>query len=169
MLETGRLRLRAFALDDFPDFAAMWSDPVVMRYIGNKPLSRQEIWAKFLFRTGHWALCGFGGWVIEDKATKKFIGEIGFAYYKRDIEPSYDMPELGYVLASDAHGKGYATEAAIAVVAWGDRNLNERQTVCLIDADHVASLRVAEKLGYREFRRGVYQEKPIILLSREKP
>jgi RimJ/RimL family protein N-acetyltransferase len=63
-------------------------------------------------------LLGFGYWVIEDKATGRFVGEVGFADYKRDMEsPVKEAPEIGWVLAADAHGSGYATEAARAAIA----------------------------------------------------
>ena len=70
---------------------------------------------------GHWSLMSFGYWALEEKETGRFIGELGFADFKRDIEPSLKgIPELGWALASPAHGKGYATEALRVVGAWGD-------------------------------------------------
>ena len=63
---------------------------------------------------------GFGHWAVEEKASGDFIGDLGFADFKRDIQPSIQgLPELGWVLASRAHGKGYATEAVRAAIAWG--------------------------------------------------
>ena len=121
VLETERLKLRGHRLDDFADCAAMWADAAVTRFIGGKPLSEEEAWTKFLRYAGHWALLGFGYWVAEEKATGKFVGELGFADYKWEIEPSLKgTPEIGWVLAAAFHGKGYATEAVRAVVEWGD-------------------------------------------------
>src|ERR1700729_2426842 len=84
ILETERLILRAHGIDDFVHSAAMWADPEVTRYIGGKPLSEEETWARLLRYVGHWSLLGFGYWVVEEKATGNFAGEIGFADYKRD-------------------------------------------------------------------------------------
>src|SRR5208337_2226490 len=97
VLETERLRLRGHCIDDFSDSAAMWADPAVTRYIGDKPLTEEESWTKFLRYVGHWSLLGFGYWVVEEKATGHFAGEIGFADYKRDLQPSLKgVPEIGW-------------------------------------------------------------------------
>ena len=98
VLETERLKLRGHRLDDFPACAAMWADPAVTRHIGGKPLSNEESWTKFLRYFGHWALLGFGYWVVEEKATGNFAGEVGFADYKRNIDPPLNSPEMGWVL-----------------------------------------------------------------------
>ncbi len=139
----------------------MWSDPIVTRYIGGKPSTEQQTWSRLLNYAGHWALLGFGYWAVEDKARGTFIGELGFADFKRDIDPRMrDVPELGWAFASSAHGRGYATEAVRAALAWGDANLASGRTVCLIHADNLASVRVAEKSGYRSFDRVVLAERP---------
>jgi RimJ/RimL family protein N-acetyltransferase len=166
-LETERLRFRGHRLEDFADSAAMWSDPVVTRHIGGKPFSREEVWARMLRYVGHWAWLGFGYWALEEKATGDFVGELGFADYKRDIQPSLDgTPELGWALATRVHGKGYATEAVRAAIAWGDEHFGKARTACLIHPENLASIRVAEKCGYREFQRATYKDHMVILLER---
>jgi|HubBroStandDraft_1064217.scaffolds.fasta_scaffold14134_2 RimJ/RimL family protein N-acetyltransferase len=168
ILETERLRLRGHRLDDFLQSAAMWADPEVTRYIGGKPLTEEESWARFLRYLGHWTLLGFGYWVAEENATGKFVGEVGFADYKRDLEPSLKgVPEVGWVLASQAHGKGYATEAVRAVVSWGDSYLPSARTACIIAPENVASIRVAVKCGYREFAATSYKGEPTLMFVRE--
>jgi RimJ/RimL family protein N-acetyltransferase len=168
ILETVRLKLRGHRLDDFSDFAAMWADHEVTRYIGGKPLTEEESWTKFLRYVGHWSLLGFGYWLVEDKATGKCIGEIGFADYKRDLKPSLEgMPEIGWVLSSQAHGKGYATEAVRAAVGWGDARFKSQRTACIIASENLASIRVAVKCGYREFQLTSYKGKPTMMFVRE--
>src|SRR5215467_762183 len=88
ILETERLRLRGHHLDDFPHSAALWADPKVTRHIGGKPFTEEETWTRFLRCIGHWSLLGFGYWVVAEKATGTFVGEVGFADYKRDLKPS---------------------------------------------------------------------------------
>jgi hypothetical protein len=96
VIETNRLILRGHRLDDFSDCVAMWSDPIVTRFIGGKPFSEEETWARLLRYAGHWSMMDFGYWAIEEKDTHSFVGESGFADFKRDIEPSIKgMPELG--------------------------------------------------------------------------
>jgi RimJ/RimL family protein N-acetyltransferase len=171
VLETARLKLRGHRLDDFAACAAMWADPVVTRHIGGKPFTEEESWSRLLRYAGHWAMLGFGYWVVEEKATGCFAGEIGFADYKRDIEPSLqDIPEIGWAFATPVHGRGYATEAARAVVAWGDAHFGACQTGCIIHPENLASIRVAEKCGYVELQRTTYKKQPTILfLRRPKP
>lgn len=144
----------------------MWADPIVTRHFG-KSFTEEEAWTRFLRYAGHWSLLRFGYWVVEDKATGAFIGEIGFADYKRDLEsPVKHLPEIGWVLASESHGKGYATEAVRAAVAWGDRHFETSQTTCLIHPANLPSIRVAEKCGYRELQRTTYHGQPTIVLAR---
>ena len=167
ILETERLKLRGHRRADFSDCAAMWGDAIVTRYIGGKPFSQEEVWARLLRYVGHWAWLGFGYWAIEEKATREFIGELGFADFKRDIKPSLEgTPELGWVLASRMHGKGYATEAVRAALAWGDEHFGPARTACIIHPENLASIRVAEKCGYREFQRATYKGHETILFER---
>jgi RimJ/RimL family protein N-acetyltransferase len=168
ILETDRLKLRGHRLDDFSDCTAMWADPEVTRFIGGKPLSEEESWRRLLAYVGHWSLLGFGYWVAEEKATGNFVGEIGFADYKRDLEPSLKgTPEIGWVLATHAHGKGYATEAVRAAVAWADAHFESARTACIIAPENLASIRVAVKCGYREFAQATYKGNPTLMFVRE--
>jgi RimJ/RimL family protein N-acetyltransferase len=166
-LETDRLKLRPHRPDDFAACAAMWADPGVTRYIGGQPLTEEEVWARLLRYAGHWVWLGFGYWAIEEKATGNFVGELGFADFHRDIQPSLNgVPELGWILAAAAHGKGYATEAVRAAVAWGDQHLQGGRTVCLIHPENLASMRVAEKCGYKEFHRTIYKHHTAVMFER---
>jgi RimJ/RimL family protein N-acetyltransferase len=168
VLETPRLRLRGHRPDDFAACAAMWADPVVVRYFGGKPFSPEEVWSRLLRYAGHWAWLGYGYWAVEEKSTNSFIGEVGFADYKREVVPSLDgMPEIGWVFTSAAHGQGFATEAVAAALAWGGAQFGSAKTVCLINPENVASIRVATKSGYQEWRRSSYKGAPAILYTRD--
>jgi RimJ/RimL family protein N-acetyltransferase len=167
ILETDRLRLRPHRLDDFPNCSALWGDPVVTRFIGGKALTEEESWVRLLRYVGHWFLMGFGYWAIEEKASGKFLGEGGFQENQRDIAPSLKgMLETGWVFAPRAQGKGYATEAVLAMHAWKDANLPEKKVCCIIDTPNLASFRVAEKCGYREFSRATYKGASVVLFAR---
>jgi RimJ/RimL family protein N-acetyltransferase len=168
-IKTHRLTLRAHRLDDFDASFAMWSDPVVTRFIGGKPSIEQQAWSRLLVYAGHWALLRFGYWVVEEKSSGEFIGEVGFADFKRDIDPSMrDVPELGWAFASRVHGRGYATEAVGAVVAWGDAQFGSARTVCLIDPENLASIRVAQKCGYQEFERTLFNGRSTVFFERRR-
>lgn len=167
LLETPRLRLRGHRESDLPQCAAMWADPEVTRFIGGEPASEQRTWARLLAYVGHWALMGFGYWVIEQRATGEFVGEVGLADFKRDIAPAMKgCPELGFAIAARFHGKGYATESVAAVVGWADAHLPSVRTVCLIDPRNLVSLRVAGKCGYEVFEHGAYAGRPALFLAR---
>lgn len=166
VIETARLRLRPHRAADLDDCAAMWADAAVTRYIGGKPATRQESWTKLLRYAGMWVLLGYGYWALEERATGRFAGELGFADFQRGLAAFGGSPEIGWALASHAHGKGYASEAVQAAVAWGDAAFGSGvRTVCMISTANVASIRVAEKCGYREFGRADFQG-PTILFER---
>jgi RimJ/RimL family protein N-acetyltransferase len=166
VIETARLRLRAHRAGDLDDCAAMWADPAVTRHIGGKPATRQETWTKLLRYAGLWALLGYGYWALEERATGRLVGELGFADFGRDLASFSGCPEIGWALASHAHGKGYATEAVRAAVAWGDGAFGSVRTVCMISTANLASIRVAEKCGYREFARIDFHGDATILFER---
>jgi RimJ/RimL family protein N-acetyltransferase len=167
VLETARLRLRAHGLDDFDACVAMWSDPAITRFTIGAPSPPAQTWKRILSYRGHWALLGFGYWAVEEQATGRYIGDIGFAEHKRDIQPSIaGIPELGWALISEAHGKGYATEALQAAVEWGDGRFGDAETVCIINPDNHASFRVAEKLGYTEVRRALHGDHAVVVFFR---
>jgi RimJ/RimL family protein N-acetyltransferase len=167
VIETDRLRLRAHRREDYDAACAMWADPIVTRFIGGKPSTPQQTWSRLLTYLGHWVAMGYGYWAIEEKSTGKFIGEIGFADFKRDIAPSMrNVPELGFALVPEAHGKGYATEAVRAVLDWGDARLPSKRTVCLVNVDNGASLRILEKNGYSIFERTTMNDSPVAFLER---
>jgi len=166
VVETARLVLRANRAEDLDEAVAMWGDPQVVRFVGGRPFSREEVWARLLRYLGHWSLAGYGFWSLHERATGRFVGEVGMADFKRDIAVDFQgAPEAGWVLAPWSHGNGYATEAMTAVLAWGAAAGHPR-TVCLIDQDNAASLRVAGKLGYRELARTDYKGTPALVFER---
>lgn len=167
VLETGRLRLRGLGRDDLAASAAMWAAPDVVRHISGRPSTRQESWARLLRHVGHWALFGFGYWAVEERATGGFVGEVGLAHFERAIEPPLDgIPEVGWVLAPEAHGRGLATEAVAAALTWADTTLPHLRTACIIAPGNTASIRVANKSGYRAWTTTTYLGEPTLMLER---
>ncbi|PCI33510.1 MAG: hypothetical protein COB54_04205 [Alphaproteobacteria bacterium] len=72
-----------------------------------------------IHHAGIWSFLGFGNWALEKNSTGKFIGDLGFADFKRHITPSLeDMMEGNWGLITEAHGKGYAAEALTAALVW---------------------------------------------------
>ena len=167
VIQTDRLILRPHRLGDFDALADMWADPDVARFIGGKPSTRDESWARLLRYVGHWPLMGFGYWAVEWRDGGTYLGDVGFADWHRVITPSIEgLPEGGWVLAPAAHGRGVATEAVQAAVAWADRHLGDRDTTCIINLDNAASVRVALKCGYREHALSDFKGTPVMQYRR---
>lgn len=166
-LETARLRLRAHTLADFPIYCTLWADPEVVRYIGGKPNTAEESWARLLRNAGHWSLLGFGSWLVEELTTGNFVGEVGLFNYQRMIDPPLGhTPEIGWILRPAKHGLGYATEAVQAVLRWAEGRFTASEAACLIHPDNAASLHVAAKNGFTPSRLITYRESPAQVLVR---
>lgn len=159
--------LREPRIADFPDFAATQADAEVMRYIsGGKTLGREDAWRKFMTLAGFWMMLGHGWWTVLEKETGAYVGYVGFSDFKRDID-GFDAPyEYGWTLASSMGGKGYATEAALAALDWGAERFPDARFTCLINQDNAASIRVAEKCGFRKFGQAQYKDAPVIFFER---
>lgn len=171
VLETPRLILRGMTMADFETYKMLWADPsVVARLTANKPLTEEEVWQKFTRLVGVWALKGYGYWLVEEKASGELIGNAGVAEFKRNLTPSIvGKPEFGWMIASKAQGKGYATEAAEASLAWVDGKFPGAVMTCIIDPENAPSIRVAEKCGFREAVRTEYNGRPTIIFERVSP
>jgi len=167
VLQTARLTLRPFRPDDVDAQAAMMADSRVMRHLGGAPLPREDSWRKLLCGAGLWALFGYGYWAVERRADGVMIGQIGFADFKRGIEPAIEnIPEMGWLFAAEASGQGFATESGRAALDWIDSALNPPEVTALIDAANAPSIRVAEKLGFTAREEARYRDAPILLFRR---
>ncbi len=145
----------------------MWADSAVVRHISGKPFTQEESWSRLLRYAGHWVLLGFGYWAVETKDTGRFVGEVGFADYQRDMDPPQrGLPEAGWVIKTSQHGQGYATEALTCIVAWADRHIPCDRTFCIIDPQHAASIKVGRKAGYGQDVMGSYRGQPTLVLTR---
>lgn len=165
-IRTARLRLRAHRADDFEGCRAIWSDPEVVRHIGGKPSTGEEAWRRLLTYAGLWSVLGFGYWAIEEQASGRYIGDIGFAEFQRDIDPPLrGMLECGWALARVAQGKGYASEALAAIEAWRRAHFPERRAVCIIAPDNAPSVRVAEKAGFLRWCETTYHGEATLVFS----
>lgn len=168
-LESERLRLRAHRLEDFEQVQAMLGDAAVMHHISG-PQKREEGWRRMLTAPGCWALLGYGYWVVERREDGAVIGQAGLADFKRAMEPSIEgLPELGYIFAAGAHGRGYAAEAVRAVLEWADAELRPPQIVAIIDHENSASIRLAERAGFSEREEASYNGEPLLLFRRLQP
>ena len=168
LLKTDRLILRKHDVEDFMALHKMWAEPAVYQHIIGRPSTREESWSRLLRYIGHWALLGYGYWAVEEGATGNFVGEMGFANYQRDIDPTLDgRPELGWILKTSVHRMGYATEALSAIAAWGDAHFDGKETACMIAPENAASIRVAGKIGFVKKQQTTYKGDPTLVFYRQ--
>ena len=141
MLETERLILRLPAAQDFEDFAAMFADEQVARYIGGQ-LPRAAAWRKFLQMPGAWVIQGFAMFAVVEKASGEWIGNAG--PWHPDGWPG---TEVGWSFKRASWGKGYASEASAAAIDWAFDNLGWSDVIHSIHPDNHASQALARRLG----------------------
>ena len=144
-LKTERLVLRMLREEDFEQYAAMMADPEVTLYLSDgRPLSRAEAWRQMAFIVGHWQLRGYGHWAVEEAATGRLAGRAGFL--NPEGWPGF---EIGWTLAREFWGRGYATEAARRALSYAFTELGREHVISLIRPGNLPSIRVAERLGER--------------------
>ena len=147
ILETERLILRTWALDDAPKLFEICGDAEVMKYLGTgKPYETIEQANEFLrWATDYQKENNFCRWAVVLKQSRKIVGSCGFARPHATTEI-----ELGYLLARNFWGKGLATEAAAASLQYGFENLDFREIIAMTDLENVASQKVLEKIGFAQ-------------------
>ena len=151
-VESERLILRRFTLDDLDRVTALDADPAVMRYInGGRPTPRDEIRDVYLPGWMAWYGAGdrYGFWAAIEKRTGAFLG--WFHLRPQEGDPD-DEPELGYRLIASAWGRGYATEGSRALIQKAFVDLGARRVYATTMVVNVASRRVMEKAGLRFVR-----------------
>ena len=147
MLTTARLRLRPWRDEDLEPFAALNADPRVREFFPSLQ-THQESAESMRCIEDHFRRRGFGLWAVEVIGTAPFIGFVGLSV------PSFDAPfmpsvEVGYRLAFEHWGRGYATEGARAALAFGFTALGLAEIVAMTAAGNERSRRVMERLGMK--------------------
>jgi RimJ/RimL family protein N-acetyltransferase len=119
---------------------------------------------------GLWPLFGYGYWAVREKASGRYAGDLGFADFRRELEPPVACaPEAGWVFAGWARGRGYAREAFGAALAWFDHTGAHHCCHCLVDEENAASLRLAAHHGFAALRSVYFKGAPTLLLTRQHP
>ncbi len=160
-LETERLVLREPVPDDLDALAPISADPEVVRYLGGVPRTREQVRDGIEAVIRHWQRYGVGLFAVTRKKDGLVLGRVGFLVWDTavwanglldEVGDPYET-ELGWTLAREHWGQGYAPEAAAAARDWifGDRDDLPR-LISLINVENHASIRVAEKLGSRPGR-----------------
>ncbi len=147
VIETERLILRGPEERDFDAFAA-FSASERAKWIGG-PFPRDRAWGGFLNTFGHWALRGYGMWMIEDRATGAPAGRVGVIN-----NDGWDEPELGWHLFEGFEGQGVAYEAALAARAYAAEHQGLDALISYVDPANHRSAALARRLGAKIERDG---------------
>jgi RimJ/RimL family protein N-acetyltransferase len=145
VIETARLKLRRWREADIEPNTAMLADPASGRFItaDGKPVTDPFVgWRNAAIMSGHWVLHGVGMFVVEEKASGKFAGRVGPWF-----PPGWPGFEVGWGIAAEFRGKGYALEAARATIDWSFATFELEKIIHCIDRENLASQAVARRLG----------------------
>jgi len=143
-LETKRVLLRPFRMDDVKDLARICGDALVMKYLGQRgaPMSREETEVALRSIIAHWERHNFGRWAAVNKREGKLIGYCG-------LRSLGENAELVYLLDHPYWGCGLATEMALASLTFGFGVRSFDYIVAMVKPDNMASRHVLEKVGMR--------------------
>nr|WP_281271256.1 GNAT family N-acetyltransferase [Jannaschia seohaensis] len=159
--------LRGHLATDLEDSATMWGDPEVVRLISGQTATVTQSWSRILTYAGLWHHFGYGYWAVCDKVSGNFLGEVGFADFKRDLDMNMNcVPEVGWAFHTQAQGLGYALEAVRGILDWSDKNLSDRTTFCILHPSHDRSLTLAKKVGFMVEITGKKAGMEVLVMSR---
>ncbi len=140
-LETARLILRPPVEEDLVGWASLDADARAVGFIGGLR-TRNQAWMDMATAAGMWSLRGCGLFSVIEKDTGLWVGRVGPWLPEGAIGT-----EIGWAISPTTWGKGYATEAARAAMAWAFDHLRWAEVIHCIDAPNTASIAVAERLG----------------------
>jgi RimJ/RimL family protein N-acetyltransferase len=164
VLETERLILRGFVAGDFAAHRAIMLKPEVNAFLG-PAMSDEDMWRRIVSSVGMWAVCGYGGWIVERRADGRVIGNTGIFDGRRGI--GWDgQPEMGWIFDAEVHGQGYAAEACRAMLAWADLHLAGMTLWAMITPENSASLALAQRLGFTPEPPRAYKGEEMAVWSR---
>jgi RimJ/RimL family protein N-acetyltransferase len=157
-LETARLRLRPFTEADVDAYTEVLQSPEVRASLHLPDgVGRYDAWLGMAQQLGQWELRGTGQWALEERATGAFVGRAGTHRPARDDWPGI---EVGWALHPAHWGKGYATEAGAAAVAWAFANHDVDALYSVILPENARSQAVARRLGFTRYEERVLSHLP---------
>ncbi len=144
LFETERLQLRPFSLDDAKEMYLLNLDREVLQYTGDVSFKSIAAAKSFLKNYDQYSAFGMGRWATLTKDGHHFIGWCGLKYWSAE-----EGADIGFRLHKKYWGKGYATEAASACLAYGFLQLGLHRIIGRAKKENKASIRVMEKIGMK--------------------
>lgn len=155
---TDRLILHPQTIKDYDIWYPMYSDPLIFELINAPGFTAEEAWNRLLRNIGHWSAFGYGIFSVFQKSDGIFLGETGLAHFHRSIGEDFDnFAEASWVISRPVQGRGIAREAAKAAHQWFVESFSPSKTTCLIAKNNIASIRVAEYVGYSIYDECLYK------------
>lgn len=147
IVETPRLLVRGWRDADVAPIVSIFADPQTVRYVGKgyqRGFAREQTVAMIARLRDRCEKTGIGIWPVELKETQATIGECG-------LHPAADSDdtEIAYVFSAEVRGRGYATEAASAVLAYAFQPLGLPRVVAFVHPGNARSIAVVHRLGMR--------------------
>ncbi|BAZ67940.1 MAG: GNAT family N-acetyltransferase [Pelatocladus maniniholoensis HA4357-MV3] len=164
VIETPRLILRHFTLNDVDELAAIYADPIVTKFYP-RPYTHEQTQQQVerimnMYKERGWSL-----WATIYKADHQLIGRCGLMLQLVDEQQEV---EIGYLLAKEYWGQGLATEAAIACRNYGFQELGLNRLISLIDPRNIASQKVAIKNGMKHEKNAQMWDKSVCVYTIQK-
>ncbi|MDO1447278.1 GNAT family N-acetyltransferase [Rhodocytophaga aerolata] len=157
--ETDRLTLRELLPTDALGMYELDADPEVHTYLGNKPVKSIEESRQIIeFIREQYVSNGIGRWAVIEKESQEFIGWAGLKFIRDTINRHTYYYDLGYRFIKRYWGKGYATEAAKASLAFGFNNLQLKEIYAMAHLANQASQQVLTKVGMQFIETFTYEE-----------
>jgi RimJ/RimL family protein N-acetyltransferase len=156
VLETERLILRGFQPGDFEPFADFYASEA-SHFVGG-PQERPLAWRRVASYAGGWALCGFGKFLVQEKASGRAVGIVGPWY-----PDGWPEPEIGWTILPEFQRRGYAMEAALCSLNYAYDKLGWATAMSAIFPGNEPSIKMAERLGAK--RDGSFEFKPYGMLE----
>lgn len=154
-IETPRLRLRYFTLEDLDDLFHLYSDPEVMRYLS--PRTREQTQTSLSKHIKQWQQHNFGMWAVIYKESGHMIGRCGLSFLENTPEV-----ELGYLFDKHYWNKGIATEASVATLKYGFCKAKLERIVAIANPENIASVRVIQKVGMKYQKNAYYYGQDVV-------
>ncbi|WP_230487727.1 GNAT family N-acetyltransferase [Novosphingobium sp. ES2-1] len=162
--ETDRLILRVPGRDDYLLLRDLVADPEVHRFLGPRPEDpTTDMFSRALRGAGSWQLYGYGMFLVHEKGSNAFVGQMGLFHSLRGFGKGLDdVVEAGWIVARPFWGRGYAREGMEAALDWFDRTHKPRRIACMIEPENHSSVRLAERLGFVRYDEHIFEDEAAV-------
>ena len=158
IIQTERLILREIVPTDAKHIFELDSDPLVLSYLGQSPISKiEQAEETIAYIRKQYSDNGIGRWAIEEIETGRFIGWAGFKFITDTVNNHINYFDLGYRLIRRYWGKGFASEASFSCVKYGFEKLMMPEIFAIANISNSASVKILERVGFNRIETFTFQ------------